>query len=167
MNIEVIPAAREAEPILANLLELYGHDFSEFHDLDLGDDGRFGYKNLALYWTDPRRHPFLVKIDGKLAGFVFVKKGSEVSGDATVWDIAEFFVIRRYRRRGIGTQVAHEVWKRFPGSWEVRVMQSNVAAYHFWARAIATFTGEVIDGVRIEKEGECWNLFSFKSKPVA
>ena len=48
LHIEVIPAGPEQEPILANLLELYAHDFSEFHNLDLGPDGRFGYPSLPL-----------------------------------------------------------------------------------------------------------------------
>jgi hypothetical protein len=32
-RIELDPALREHSPILANLLELYAHDFSEFHSL--------------------------------------------------------------------------------------------------------------------------------------
>jgi len=36
VNIEVIPASKDQELILANLLELYAHDFSEFH---IGDKG--------------------------------------------------------------------------------------------------------------------------------
>jgi hypothetical protein len=32
--LEIIPAAQEQASILADLLELYAHDFSEFHDLD-------------------------------------------------------------------------------------------------------------------------------------
>ena len=163
-RIEVIPAALEQMPILANLLELYIHDFSGLYDLDLGPDGRFGYKRLPLYWSEPDRHPFLVRIDGKLAGFALVKRGSEVSGNEAVWDMAEFFVIRGYRGRGIGTQIAHEVWRRFPGQWEVRVMQSNVSANHFWSRAISRLTGEAIHPVRVEKGGECWKVFSFESK---
>jgi hypothetical protein len=47
-RIELDPALREHVPILANLLELYAHDFSEFHSLDIGADGRFGYKSLSL-----------------------------------------------------------------------------------------------------------------------
>jgi hypothetical protein len=31
-----IQAAPEQEPILANLLELYAHDFSEFHNVAIG-----------------------------------------------------------------------------------------------------------------------------------
>lgn len=72
-KIEVIPAGPGEGPILANLLELYAHDFSEFHDLDLGPDGRFRYRSLPLYWSEPDRHALLASIDGKLAGFVLVK----------------------------------------------------------------------------------------------
>ena len=72
----MIPAAPEQEPILAQLLELYAHDFSEFHHIDIGEDGKFGYQPLPLYWTDPGRHPFLIRVDGKLAGLVLVKTGT-------------------------------------------------------------------------------------------
>jgi hypothetical protein len=48
VKVEIIPALEEQEPILANLLELYAHDFSEFIDLKLGADGRFGYKHLPI-----------------------------------------------------------------------------------------------------------------------
>jgi len=163
-HIEVTPAAPHEQPILANLLELYAHDFSEFHDVELGPDGRFGYKPLPLYWTEPNRHPFLVKIDGKLAGFALVKRGSEVSGNPTTWDMAEFFVVRACRRRGVGIRIAHEVWRRFPGPWEVRVMESNQAAQQFWERAIAAFVSETAGSVRVVKGGRCWQLFSFESR---
>ncbi len=163
MNVEVIPATSEQQPILVHLLELYAHDFSEFHDMELNADGRFGYTKLPLYWLEPNRHPFLVMADRKLAGLVLVKKGSEISGDDAVWDVAEFFVVRRYRRRGIGTEIAHTIWSRFPGRWEVRVMESNHTADHFWERAIAEFVSKPIPSTRVEKEGKFWRLFSFNS----
>ena len=166
-SIAVIPAGPEQEPVLANLLELYAHDFSEFHGIEIGSDGRFGYIHLPLYWSEADRYPFLVRMDGKLAGLVLVKRGSEVSGDATAWDMAEFFVLRGYRRRGIGTLVAHQVWKQFPGRWEVRVMESNLSAFNFWVNAISGFTGEEIGPTRIERGSECLRLFSFESKGVS
>jgi predicted acetyltransferase len=163
-NVAVIRAGPEQELILANLLELYAYDFSEFGDIEIGPDGRFGYNRLALYWSEGGRHPFLVRMNGRLAGLILVKRGSEVSGDATVWDMAEFFILRGYRKRGIGTQVAHRVWKQFPGRWEVRVMESNLLALHFWVNAISKFTGETVRPTRIERGTECWRLFSFESK---
>src|SRR5215208_4237834 len=97
VNVEVTPALPEHEPVLANLLELYSHDFSEFLDLKLGADGRFGYKHLPLYWEQSNRFPFLVTVDGDLAGFVFVHRGSQISGDEDIWDVAEFFIVRGCR----------------------------------------------------------------------
>jgi predicted acetyltransferase len=117
-RIELDPAVLEHAPILANLLELYAHDFSEFHTLAIGADGKFGYKFLPLYWSEPNRHPFFVRVNGRLAGLALVKRGSEITGNPTVWDMAEFFILRGCRRRGLGTLAAHEVWGRFPGHWE-------------------------------------------------
>ncbi len=166
VHFEVIAAAPEQAPILANLLELYIHDFSEFRTLEIGAEGRFGYSSLPLYWSEPGRHPFLVKVDGQWAGFVLVKRKSGLSNSDAVWDMAEFFVIRGWRRRGIGTQIAHEVWNRFPGRWEVRVMRTNVAAERFWAGAIAGFVDEPIRPAQVVKGGESWTIFSFESGSV-
>ncbi len=157
-HIELVAAAIEQESILGNLLELYAHDFSEFLHLELGADGRFGYKHLPLYWSEPGRYPFLVNVDSRLAGFALVKRGGDV------FDMAEFFIVRAYRRQGIGMQVAHELWKRFPGWWEVRVMERNRTAMNFWERAIAAFHGEAVQPARIEKDGEGWYVFAFECK---
>lgn len=165
-RVEVVAATREHQPILANLLELYVHDFSEFLDLDIGEDGRFGYPSLPLYWSEPGRHPFLIRADGKLAGLALVKKGPEVSASSAVWDMAEFFVLRGCRGRGVGTLAAHQVWRRFPGPWEVRVVQRNAMARGFWAEAISSFAGKAIQPRRIEKNGEPWALFSFQSRQI-
>jgi predicted acetyltransferase len=163
-HIEVTPAVPAQAPILANLLELYLHDFSEFRRLEIGDDGRFGYPPLSLYWSEPDRHPFLLRVDGKPAGLVFVKRVLGMSGVDFVWDMAEFFIIRGCRRRGTGNYVAHEVWRRFPGLWEVRVMRTNIAAQRFWDEAIARFVGDTIRPVQIEKGGDSWTVFAFESR---
>jgi Predicted acetyltransferase len=162
--IEVVPAAPSQEGVIANLIQLYAHDFSEFHPIELGSDGRFGYEALPRYWSEPDRFPFLVKVNGRLAGFAFVKRGSEVSGNEAVWDVAEFFIVRSHRRRGIGMRVAQALWSRFPGAWEVRVLQANGAALNFWQRAIAAFAGEAIQSATIEKDGKGWHVFSFESR---
>lgn len=167
VEVEIVPALPEQEPVLANLLELYAHDFSEFVELKLGADGRFGYKHLPLYWTESDRRPYLVTADGHLAGFVFVRRGSAISQDADVWDMAEFFIVRGLRRLGLGTKAAHEIWRMFPGNWEVRVIGRNQKAARFWGRAISQFLGETIEPTLFDKAGEGWHLFSFKSKRAA
>ncbi len=163
MQIEVLPATTKEEPVIANLVELYAHDFSEFSDLKIGVDGRFGYEPLPLYWTESNRYPFLVRVNGDLAGFVLIQRGSKVSRVEDIWDVAEFFVLRGYRRHGVGSRVAHDVWKMFTGHWEVRVTEKNAAARPFWQRAVTEFTGMPAESVLTEVAGKRWHVFSFVS----
>jgi predicted acetyltransferase len=163
-RIQLIPAKREEEPILANLLELYAHDFTEFLPIDLRSNGRFEYQDLGRYWRNPNHHPFLIKVAGKLAGLVLIRKDESVSRAEELWDLGEFFVVRRYRRHGVGTAMAHEVWRKFPGRWQVRVMEANLQGQHFWQQAITQFTGAAVESVRIQRAGEYWRFFTFESK---
>jgi predicted acetyltransferase len=158
-----VTATPEQSVVVANLFELYAHDFSEFHDVETGEDGRFGFNKLHLYWSDPKRHPFLIKCRGKLAGFVLVKQGSEITEGDCVWDMAEFFVLRRYRRYGVGTEAARQIWSRYPGRWEVRVMESNRAAHEFWARAIYSVLNQAISPVRVQIDDRVWFVFALNS----
>jgi predicted acetyltransferase len=163
-QIEVLPARLDQAPILANLLELYSYDFSEILDLKVGEDGRFGYQPLPLYWSEPNRFPFLVKVDGDLAGFALVCRGSEISGDDETWDLTEFFIMRGYRRSGAGTTVAHQIWRKFSGLWEVRVTEKNRGAHAFWKRAVSNFTYSAAESIPVEVVDRKWNVFSFVSQ---
>jgi predicted acetyltransferase len=156
-------ATVEQAPVLANLLELYAHDFSEFNALEIDASGRFGYAHLPSYWKEPGRHPFLIKVNDNLAGFVFIRQGSQVTGDENMWDVAEFFILRRYRRSGVGMLAAHDIWSRFRGRWEVRVMEQNSPALEFWRRAVNRFTGEAARPFYFEDNGTLWHVFRFES----
>jgi predicted acetyltransferase len=163
-KIEIIPASPEQKATLANLFELYAYDFSEFVDLEIGPDGRFRDGDLDIYWTEPARYPLLVYVDSGLAGFALIDGLPRESADVTVWDVAEFFILRGYRRAGIGTEVTHQVWRRFPGRWQVRVIVSNEPAYRFWHEAIKSFVGQEIVATRVTQGGRDRHLFSFESR---
>lgn len=163
VTVEIIPVTAGQEPTLANLLELYIHDFSELVELELGPDGRFGYPSLPLYWKEVGRHPFFIKAGGNLAGFALVHRGPGISGHDRVWDMAEFFIIRGRRRLGIGMKGAHDIWRRFPGKWEIRVREQNRGAQEFWSGAIAAFTGRTVPSTAFRKKGVLWQVFSFQS----
>jgi predicted acetyltransferase len=164
VEIEIIPASLAQKRILANLLELYSHDFSEFTDLEISLDGRFGYRELDLYWSDPDRLPFLLYVTNRLAGFALIKAYHRDGLDETVWDMTEFFILRGYRGRGIGTAAAHQVWKRFPGRWQVRVMATNEPAYRFWHHAVKSFAGDDFLVTDYQQAGKDWHRLSFESK---
>tara|TARA_B100000609_G_C17140022_1_gene395011 strand:- start:312 stop:857 length:546 start_codon:yes stop_codon:yes gene_type:complete len=138
-DIRANRATYDEKPIFRRLLELYAYDFSVYDNLTLNDHGEYGYKYLDHYWTESDRHPFLLRIHGKPAGFAMVNSHCFIQ-DAQ-FAIAEFFVVRLHRRCGIGTLFAKSVINQFPGTWEVRVMASNEPAEAFWSRLITTHYG--------------------------
>jgi predicted acetyltransferase len=152
MDIRLSAAAAGERPTLEALFELYAYDFSEILGFDVADDGRFQLPSLDPYWTDPRNHAFLIRADGKLAGFALVQGRSRLTGDEAVHDMAEFFVMRKYRRHGVGRQAAEFLFNRFRGRWEVRQKAENRAATAFWQRAIGEYTGGRFEDIVLDDE---------------
>jgi predicted acetyltransferase len=98
-DVELGHSTLEQQPILANPLRLYCYDFSEFVDIEIRIDGKFPFDSLALYWTEPYRHPFLVTVSGVPARFALVKRAATSTDFRTIWDMAEFFIVRRCKVR--------------------------------------------------------------------
>jgi len=151
--------------LLSNLLELYIHDLSEaFPNVELGPDGRFGYPKLALYWSEPESHfPFLIRCEGRVAGFALATRGSPATDEPDVFDVAEFFVLRRYRRSGVGERAAALLWNRLPGRWIVRVSEGNTGALAFWRGVIAKYTNGAATESKRPGKPHAWRVFSFAS----
>lgn len=136
MDIAVDCVPIEQKPVLRNLMELYQHDHAEWDGCDLNEHGLYGYTYLDHYWTEDGRHPFLVRVDGKLAGFVLVRTPPSTGEN----HVAEFFIVRKFRRTGIGRIVTHRIFDMFPGRWEVDQVASNLPARAFWERVVSEYT---------------------------
>jgi predicted acetyltransferase len=158
-------ATPEEAPLLANLLELYVHDVSDvFTQVELGADGRFGYAKLPLYFSEPeRRSAFVIREGGRIAGFVLATLGSPAATEPDVRDVAEFFVLKRYRGARVGEAAASELWRRLPGKWTVRVSERNTGALAFWSRTVAKFTRGAAREQTLPGEPHTWRIFSFES----
>lgn len=153
MNVELNAARPEDEPLLARLMQLYAYDFSEVLAHDVGEDGLFTRGTpVDSCWSRPSRHAFFLRVDGRIAGFIILDERSRLSGDPEVVDVAEFFVMRRYRRKGVGTLAAARAFDLYPRRWEVRQIMSNVAATAFWRRAIAAYTGGTFEEILVDDE---------------
>ena len=150
MEVTIKPADRADTPIIANLLELYLHDFSSFSDIEVGEDGRFGYPYLDHYWQDPDRFPLLILVDKQLAGFALVRVETDPGDGSKATDLAEFFVLRQFRRKQVGSRAAVIIWDRFPGQWQLRVLVSNQVAYAFWHKLVGDYSNQQF-GVHDEK----------------
>lgn len=123
-------------------MEFYSYDWSELDGRDVDEHGEFGYPWLDHYWTDENRHAFLIRVEGQLAGLALVRQEQRT-------EMAEFFVLRRYRRHGIGTTAAREVFRRFPGPWQVMQHVTNPGATAFWRKAIPAGYAETVTADRV------------------
>ncbi|BBH24381.1 hypothetical protein Back11_57260 [Paenibacillus baekrokdamisoli] len=125
---------------LRNLLELYNYDFSEFEPEDVNENGLYGYRYLDQYWTEEGRHPFFIRVDGKLAGFALVREVGTNEHNQTIYSVAEFFVMKKYRKLGVGQHVSTELFNTFSGIWKVGQIETNKPAQAFWRKIIGKYT---------------------------
>ncbi|MDQ0917054.1 GNAT family N-acetyltransferase [Paenibacillus sp. V4I5] len=139
--MELVKVSFEKKIILRNLMELYQYDMSQFEDdseNDVNEYGLFDYKYLDHYWTEEGRFPFFIMESGKLAGFVLVREIAD--GESPKVSVAEFFILRKYRRQGIGKEVAHKVFEMFKGNWSVSWLEKNMHAKTFWTKVIKEYS---------------------------
>ena len=150
---------------VANLLQLYIHDLSAiFPNVEIGPDGLFRYDQLPRYWSEPNeRFAFLIRWRGSLAGFALATRGSPASDDPNVLDVAEFFVVRRFRRKGVGREAARLLWNALPGKWTVRVSEANNAALLFWALTVPELVGGA-NVTLLPGNPNAWRVYSFDSR---
>ena len=147
--VKIYPAGPEQETILRNLMHLYLYDFSEFTHDDTNEAGWFEDEHLPLYWTEPGRFPFLIMVNEHLAGFALVRDvviRDVVKGDTRSVEhhMAEFFIMRKYRRQNIGKRAAFALFNRFPGRWLVAQIPANLPAQRFWRKIITEYTGGMV-----------------------
>ena len=164
-EVVIDAAAPHDVTVIANLLELYSHDLSQAFGLELGADGRFGYKSLPLYWTTPEeRFPFLIRCGIRIVGFALLARGSPASDNPEDFDVAEFFIVRRHRRRGVGRRAAFLLFDRLPVRWIVRVSEGNPSGWQFWASTLGQYThGELVE-TTLPGVPHPWRVFSFASR---
>ena len=125
------------KPVLSRLLELYQYDLSEVWPQDLNLHGEYGFA-VDRYLRNPRLRAYLFLVDSAYAGFGLVDP--DVSLPENEFWMGQFFVMKRYRRLGVGTQGARFIFDQFRGKWEVGQMPLNLAAQAFWRCTIAEYT---------------------------
>ena len=141
----VTSATGEDFDLLGSLLQLYLYDFSEHTGEDVDGHGSYHYAWLDAYRNEAARHAYIIRMDGHPAGFALVRNGELIQ-------MAEFFVLTKYRRGGVGTMAARELFEALTGSWSISQLATNRSATEFWRRAIPVPFEELVhaDG-RVEQ----------------
>lgn len=140
MKFDLINVEEKDKNIIYNLMQLYMYDLSSFEDetatFTMLNSGLYTMnKYIEKYWQDKNRHPYILKCNDELAGFVLYRFNEE-----NMNEIAEFFVLKKYRKIGAGTFMANKMFDLYKGKWEVSTLIKNEISQKFWRKTIKNFT---------------------------
>jgi predicted acetyltransferase len=153
MKVDLIEAKEEDLPIVLNLIKYYVYDMSKMTGWDCTPQGNYnGCNDSREYWQsnhpdthveyrwseNQKGHPFMIYVDGKIAGFVLLQELYEEG--KTLYDVGEFFVLGKFQKLGVGRQIARKLFKRFRGSWRLQQIPENTPTVKFWIKVIGEFT---------------------------
>jgi predicted acetyltransferase len=120
--------------ILERLMQLYLYDFAAIDDWPIADDGRYGKRRDDQSASGRTRRDVVLRArrTASSPASVLVRDGAYFAGAGTR-DISEFFILRRHRRRGVGTESPSPLVRPLSGKWEVTQLTRNVDAQAFLA----------------------------------
>lgn len=126
LNIQLVPSSQSDD--LLNLFNSYLLEIREYDPkIMLDENGNPVYKWFNYYWVDKNRYPIYLKLEDKVIGFALIRKL-----DAKTHEIAEFYVMPKYRRNGYAMWFANEILNQFKGSFEFSTNINNIKAINFW-----------------------------------
>lgn len=153
MNFKLVQASKEYKNVIGNLMQLYMYDFSEYTKSDVEDDGLFAaYPDLEAYWKEENhKFSYVIRKDEKYVGFVLVRFIE--SEERNYFSIVEFFIMKKYRRKGIGKVAVEQIFNLHKGRWEVYQMESNNRLKCFGTRLLMNIQKDSLKNVlRMEEE---------------
>ena len=122
---------------LQRLLQLYYFESSEWSNEDIGPDGLYdGSTSLDLqhYIDSDDGNAQLIRIDGKLAGFVILDKID--IDDSVMWELADFFILPKYRGGWNALEALRQVFASFDQPMAASTFKENKRALRFF-KAVA------------------------------
>lgn len=142
IKITLCKATRDDKNTIQNLGRFYVYEMSRYCGFLSGwetpPNGLFECRDFSCYCEESDRYPFLIKVDGELAGFALINKlGTTPDVD---WNVGEFFIVSKFQGKGIGRYVAEQLFSQFQGIWETAQMPENQAAISFWEKVVAHYT---------------------------
>lgn len=140
MEITLERVQAEKRDTLFRLLQysLFEESLTDLNDMN--DDALFDYPWFDGYFTEEEREAYFIRQRGtaRLLGFAMIRRHADGRHS-----IAEFLVIPKYRRRGVGSQAAENCFALHEGLWEVKPAYGSEQAKCFWQRVISRIADHV------------------------
>ncbi|PSW17562.1 GNAT family N-acetyltransferase [Photobacterium sanctipauli] len=140
MEVSLVKIEPHLRSVLENLFQYYVYDMSEFMEFTLNDEGQYAFDSsqFDVYWERDDHFPYLIIVGSELAGFALVRR---YPSNTSIYDIEQFFVLRKFKGKGVGKKALELVLKSYPGKWQIRVLIENMFALNFWKSAVSNVVG--------------------------
>jgi predicted acetyltransferase len=107
-----------------------------------GEHGPRDAELFARWFRDKQSHPLLILDGTRPVGFALVSRPLLAApGAVPEYRLADFFIRRLHRRRGIGRVAAGLIFGRFSGRWLITETVGNTEAVAFWRAVLGPYTG--------------------------
>lgn len=134
IEITILTARLADYSMIQNMARFYVYDRTDLMGWECPENGLFECIDFKHYFTDPDKKAFLIRVKNEIAGFVLLDKMELL--EPVDWNMGEFFILKKFQNKKIGSKVAKEIFKNCPGRWTVSVMPENVRALNFWQKII-------------------------------
>jgi predicted acetyltransferase len=144
-SLHLQQASPKDERTLANLFQLYFHDFSDWSGEEVDAHGKFDAWDETTFTTQGNM-AYLLRVGEQLAGFLVIETAQTLMGPMK--EFADLFILRRYRRAGLA-----------PHPWLVAVFRADTQALKFWRSA---FDQLPFKGIREFEDAEQPEFYFFE-----
>jgi predicted acetyltransferase len=131
MTLEVCSHTDQHKLAIWNLFQFYCYDTSPEDGYDVTETGLYSLSSefFSQYWTQPTWSAHLLRWDGAIAGFALIETSDALPGGM---ELADLFVLKRFRRHGIGRRVVQHFMSVRSVPWTVVVFEQAIEAKAFW-----------------------------------
>ena len=143
MKIDLVLVNKNEKEILSDLIKEYERELLKVNEPEK-------YKYLNSYWEKENRFPYFVYVDKNIVGFVLVNDYNLINKDGK--SIAEFYIKKEFRNKGIGKMAIFTIFDSFSGNWEIRELKENINGQNFWRKVISEYTKENFQEIFLNNE---------------
>lgn len=133
MSVKLERISIEQKDRFLNLYNLYLYDLSQYTGEDPKENGQFDPTNTYLYLERDELHPFFIKYEEQIIGFILVCSPPFVP-EGVDYIIQELFLLKKYRGNNLASTSVAEILDRFRGKISISQLEENRPAVRFWKK---------------------------------
>lgn len=135
-SISIDAAGPADQDLLFRLLQLYYFEATRWSGEDVGASGLYacdpaGVRSYLVPECPDRA--YLFRYDGQVCGFALVEQ-VDIDG-TTMRELADLFVLPKYRGRGVADAAIRSIVLRSEGAWLIAMFKQDLDAQRYWTSA--------------------------------